>query len=503
MLKKQSTAFAIIDTFFWKFGIQIFSILKHIIIAGYIGLSVQLDIFYMALAIFGVFITSWMMVFDNVAIPKLVYFSSQNDWDNFKKLSSSLLGFACILSILFILILIFFPNKISLLAIGFNDQQKNILGKDLFWLLPAILFYLPLGVVYSILKSVRQFSILNRCEFIGNISVLILLFLFFDKEGVLYWSYSLGISTSFIISFYFIFWKFLIFPKSPIEYNLQSLITLMPSLLLIHSSYYLFVMTDRFFATFLNPGDIAALTYATVLTYSIPQLLSIATYFLTAYTEEKNFLEKNRKFNEAISLVLLIGLPTTIFFILSGESIISLLLERGAFSADHSLRVSKILSVLCLAIIPLCIQPALDQIYQAEKSFRRIIFIKFISFIINIFLNAYFIFYLEFGVVGAALGTIISYWIMLLICLFDIKCFKIKILWVKHAKWTIWLLIFNCPLFLISIFKLVNNEINLFNVLIYIFLVSILTIFAISFYFGQEKSLLVKTIRKFISKKNY
>ena len=98
MLKKQSTAFAIIDTFFWKFGVQVFSIMKHIIIAGYIGLSIQLDIFYMALAIFGIFITSWMLVFDNVAIPKLVYFSSQNDWYNFKKLSSSLLGFAFILS---------------------------------------------------------------------------------------------------------------------------------------------------------------------------------------------------------------------------------------------------------------------------------------------------------------------------------------------------------------------------------------------------------------------
>ena len=70
----------------------------------------------------------------------------------------------------------------------------------------------------------------------------------------------------------------------------------MPSLLLIHSSYYLFVMTDRFFVTYLNSGDIAALTYATVLTYSIPQLLSIATYFLTAYTEEKQFSEKKTAF---------------------------------------------------------------------------------------------------------------------------------------------------------------------------------------------------------------
>ena len=101
MIKKQSTTFAIIDTFFWKFGIQLFSILKHIIIAGYIGLSSQLDIFYIVLAIFSVFITSWMLVFENIAIPKLVDFSTKNDWVGFKKLGSSLIGFSITLSFIF------------------------------------------------------------------------------------------------------------------------------------------------------------------------------------------------------------------------------------------------------------------------------------------------------------------------------------------------------------------------------------------------------------------
>ena len=138
--------------------------------------------------------------------------------------------------------------------------------------------------------------------------------LFFKNENVLYWSYSLGIIISFIFSYSYIIWKFSIFPKFNFDNNFLYLIPSIPPLLVIHSSYYMFVMTDRFFVTFLNTGDISALTYATVLTYAIPQLLSVATYFLTAYSEEKLTSQKNRKFNEAISLVILIGLPTTIFF---------------------------------------------------------------------------------------------------------------------------------------------------------------------------------------------
>ena len=93
MIKKQSTTFAIIDTFLWKFGIQFFSILKHIVIAGYIGLSIQLDIFYMSLAIYGVLITSWAVVFDVLAIPKLVEYQVKKKYENFNLLSSSILIF--------------------------------------------------------------------------------------------------------------------------------------------------------------------------------------------------------------------------------------------------------------------------------------------------------------------------------------------------------------------------------------------------------------------------
>ena len=72
MSEKQSILFAAINNIVVRFGQQLISLSKHIIIAGFIGLSNQLDIFYMSLAIYGVLITSWAVVFDVLAIPKLV-----------------------------------------------------------------------------------------------------------------------------------------------------------------------------------------------------------------------------------------------------------------------------------------------------------------------------------------------------------------------------------------------------------------------------------------------
>jgi hypothetical protein len=77
MMQKQDGASAAITTLIFKSILFIFSFMKHIVIAGAIGLSIQLDIFYMAIAIIGVLVSSWAHVFDYVAIPKMVIFDER------------------------------------------------------------------------------------------------------------------------------------------------------------------------------------------------------------------------------------------------------------------------------------------------------------------------------------------------------------------------------------------------------------------------------------------
>ena len=124
MYQKQSAIYAAVHNIFWRFGHQILSLIKHIMIASYIGLSSQLDIFYMALAIFGVLITSWAIVFDVLAIPKFVRLQVEKKFFEFNKLSSSLLIFTFIISILYTIIFFFFSDFISDSAIGFSKEKK-------------------------------------------------------------------------------------------------------------------------------------------------------------------------------------------------------------------------------------------------------------------------------------------------------------------------------------------------------------------------------------------
>ena len=63
--------------------------------------------------------------------------------------------------------------------------------------------------------------------------------------------------------------------------------------------------------------------------------------------------------------------------------------------------------------------------------------------------NYFFIFVLKLGVIGAALGTTISYSIVMILSFYNLKYLKISVRFMKHLTWLLWLLIFNLPTLLV------------------------------------------------------
>ena len=496
MKQKQSVLSAAINNVIVRFGQQLISLFKHIIIAGYIGLSNELDIFYMSLAIFAVLITSWAIVFDIIAIPKLVKYQSNQKYENFNILSSSILIFTFGISISFSIIFYFFGNIISYSAFGFSYDEKIILGESFRWLFPAILFYLPYFSLCSILKSLRLFSIVNLIEFFSTLLIFLILVLYIDKEYVLYWSYSLSISFSFCLAFFFVKKSITLRLHNPFNKLFIKLIPSIPPLLFIHSSFYLFALTDRFFVTFLNNGDISALTYATVFVIAVPQIIGASSFFLTAYSEEEKFDQKSLKFNESTSYIFLVSIPIIYLFLITSESLISIILERGVFEKDDTLRVANIIYILSFIIIPFSLQAVIDQVYQVEKRFSYIVYIKIFGFLINICLNYIFIFLLKLGVVGAAIGTTISYSIVMLVSFYNLKNLKISVKFLNHLHWLIWLFIFNLPtIIIVNLVKdfIINDYIIIIITIIILF---ISTLTAVLTFFGPEKKLTLKILKR-------
>ena len=142
-----------IHTIFWKSLSRLISFLKHIIIAATIGLSSQLDVFYLAISIIGVMVISWAGLFEIIAMPKMVQYIQKNRLSKFKHLTSAVFSLGILISILILLNFYFFPEYIAKIAPGLKDERIAFLTNSFFFLLPAIAFLIPFGFICSYLKS--------------------------------------------------------------------------------------------------------------------------------------------------------------------------------------------------------------------------------------------------------------------------------------------------------------------------------------------------------------
>ena len=81
--------------------------------------------------------------------------------------------------------------------------------------------------------------------------------------------------------------------------------------------------------TFLDNGDISALTYATVFIIAIPQIIGTSSFFLTAYSEEIDVAQKSSKFSKSSSYILLISIPSIFIETIAapGTEVINVLLK--------------------------------------------------------------------------------------------------------------------------------------------------------------------------------
>ena len=101
----------------------------------------------MSIAIIGVLVSSWGHVFDAIAIPKLVNYLNLKQTNEIENLVGGFLSIAFILSALILSIFLIFPNIITNMAFGFSEEMKDDLSASFIWLVPAILFFLPLNLL--------------------------------------------------------------------------------------------------------------------------------------------------------------------------------------------------------------------------------------------------------------------------------------------------------------------------------------------------------------------
>lgn len=489
---------SITSSLFWKGLDQLTGFAKHIVIAAAIGLSAQLDVFYMGVALLGVLVFSWAGMIDVVAVPGMVRAWRENRHEDFRSVASGMFTLTLIGSLLLVVLLYTFRGNISAVAIGFGHERRQLLTAAIPWLVPVILLYIPMRLMGAVLRAVRSFSPFYQAEFLTALVVLVCVWVYKGNDHVLLWSFSVGITASFL----FLLHKtrrFVLPLANPLSPQVQSALYMAPGLLVLQGAHYVYVLVDRVFVSFLPEGGISALAYGFTLISLFPALIALNGPFITVFAEQRKTSKKNTLLNDLISIAIYLAAGSTAFMLIAGQGMVQMMLERGLFTSTDTVSVAHAITAYAWMILPLFLIGPLDQVFQVESKVGLMVRRTLLGLITNAFLNAWFLFGLGWGIFGVALATSISYWVMLITALVSTKQLGYTIETVRHVCWLTWN---GVGLFIAFIaFKALPEVIQtgVTSIFIAVLMIGMTMLLTGLVYHGHEQSLIKSTLSRIFS----
>lgn len=397
--------------------------LRHIVITAYIGLTVELDAFYVAVSIVSIFIITFGEIFDSVGIPYLVSAREQGGMESFRRVAGSLFSMTIRMAILLTLLMILVSPFSSVIVPGFPIASKKFINDNLYFLVPYALVYLPYHCLGSFFRSLRNFRLYYWADFLIQVTAL--------GGIVLYHGHELAVpatlSAAYIGGFLFLVWKGRAYcrfqdlrPEREIGEIRRQIVKLVP----IYMIGYALLLIDRFFASYLESGAISALSYGFIVGSIIPMILNIENVFITPLSEES---DRGMLLTHILSGSLLVSLPVVTFTLLYGKEIITVLFQRGAFTARATELTAAALKFYILGVFPLFFWPVCYRVFQIYRKLRPMMWIGLISVTLNATLNYVFVFQAGMGVAGIALATAISGWAVSVLGLLSLHKLGIEI----------------------------------------------------------------------------
>ena len=303
------------------------------------------------------------------------------------------------LIVLVLIVEILMPLFVYLIAPGFEgDYDKMELAITLTRITFPFLIFISLASFFSaILNSHNKFAIASAAPIILNILLIgVLLFAkILDDNLVYYLSYAVTISGVVQFIFLYFFVKKNFSPKIKFKININKKIKnffkkLLPS---IFSSgvTQINILVGTIIASF-QASAVSYLYYADR-TNQLP-LAMIGIAISTALLPSLSRLIKSNKADEAIKLqniglevALIMAIPATISLIIFAHPIITTLFERGKFTSDESLLVSKALMLYSVGLPAFILVKIFEPAFFARGNTRTPMNISILSVAINCFCN--------------------------------------------------------------------------------------------------------------------
>ncbi len=319
-----------------------------------------------------------------------------------------------------ILVEIFMPSFVKLIAPGFSDiDNKYKLAIDLTRITFPFLIFISLASFFSaILNSHNKFAAAAAAPLFLNI-ILIICFLIIktDKDLVYYLSFAITLAGIVQFIFLFFFIKKYFFPSFSFTFQVDKKIKIFFGKLLpsIFSSgvTQINILVGTIIASF-QASAVSYLYYADRI-YQINLAIAgiaIGTIILpnlSRYVKSKNKKKLENLQNKSLELSLFLSLPATFALIIASEEIVSALFGYGSFNEESIKNSALVLFYFSIGLPAFSMIKIFSSFIFARNDTKTPFYFSLISVIINIVISLSL--FSKFGFIIIPIATTISSWL--------------------------------------------------------------------------------------------
>ncbi|RFT15626.1 MAG: putative peptidoglycan lipid II flippase MurJ [Candidatus Saccharicenans subterraneus] len=398
-LKKQTVTQAALIIAIISFISKFFGFFREVLVAKYFGATGQTDAFLVALIIPSLILGLFSGGFATLIIPFYLEKKAQSQEAARRFVNSVFMVWGTIFIILSILIFIFAPFCVRIIAYGFKGETFSLAVSLTRYLIISGLFTVLTGMFTGLLQAEKQFFFPIFVTFIGNIGLVLSLFFLHRYLGIHSWTlgqiFCWGFA--FFSMLFILYWRFKFFHS--ISYNqidwpeIKKFALLLLPLVISGGLSVLNQIIDKTIASSLDAGSIAALNFATRI-WQVPfSLLAvpIATAVFPSFSElalhGTSRKEYETRLNRTLSYVFYLTIPSTVYLFFLSEPIVKLFFERGAFDVKATALTSFVLKMYVLGLFAHSISPILARAFYSFKNTKTPLIISAICISLNIILN--------------------------------------------------------------------------------------------------------------------
>ena len=395
--------------------------LRDVLIAIFIGTGFIADVFFVAFRIPNTFRRLFAEgTFNAAFVP-----SYTSELAKSKKLSKKFANkifnlLFCGLLFLILLVEIFMPTFVSIIAPGFVEDDKKIkLAIDLTRITFPFLLFVSLSSFFAaILNSHNKFAVASAAPIILNLILIGTLFFGNYLNDNLVYFLSYGVSIAGLLQFIFLYKFVKKFYSIKIDFNFKInkkvkifFKKLLPS---IFSSgvTQINILIGTIIASF-QASAVSYLYYADRIYQINLAIAGIAIGVVVLPQLSKHVYQKKRDKilliqNKALELSLFLSLPASIALFISAEEIISALFGYGSFDERAVSNSAKALYYFSLGLPAFAFIKVFSTFFFANNDTKTPFYISLISVILNIIISIYYFKYIGFIIIPIA--TTISSW---------------------------------------------------------------------------------------------